>query len=279
LIGFPARGRSPAGCRIKSGMTVGEQRAQRPDPPQPSRKRARAKNLRRGVGKISPEGRTRAVPLAMKWSGDAGSLPLPHRGGAERARPGTRRMLSGIRQAAPCRPRSRPFACPSSGPSARIAPAAVRTDRGTCVWRGFRHGPWRAVSGPSCPPQARPGDTPLARLSAGAEQDPGPVAGFPPARLGTCPAKPVLPAEPRWPPPPEACRATSAHPAPGIPSRLHRNVRDPSGSGSAGDYGMGVEGVEKGWRVIRPIWPASFCLNEPNLRHYQRYDCIYPVFR
>ena len=35
-------------------------------------------------------------------------------------------------------------------------------------------------------------------------------------------------------------------PGPGIPSRLARNVRDPSGSGSAGEYGMGVEGVEKG---------------------------------
>lgn len=31
--------------------------------------------------------------------------------------------------------------CPSSGPSARVAPAAAWTDRGSCFGCGFRHGP------------------------------------------------------------------------------------------------------------------------------------------
>ena len=163
-------------------------------------------------------------------------------------------------------------ACPSSGPSARVAPAAIRTDRGTCVWRGFRHGPWQAASGPPCPPQARPGDTPLARPFGLARNEPGPVAGFPPAPRGLAPRKPVLPAEPRWPPPPEACRATSARPAPGIPSHLHRNVRDPSGSGSAGIMAWG-------WRVwkkkqYRPIYCYDLFAYLEVQPHYNHIECM-----
>ena len=136
-------------------------------------------------------------------------------------------------------------ACPSSGPSARVAPAAIRTDRGSCVWRGFRHGPWRAVSGPPCPPQARPGDTPLARPFGLAWNGPGPVAGFPPARLGTCPAKTGAAS---GTPMASASRSLTRHvsaPGPGhslpLASKRSRSIRQRE----CGDYGMGVEGVEK----------------------------------
>ena len=212
----------------------------------PSRKRARA-NISAGVSLERSVRRAARGQCLWVWVlGGAGALPVPHRGGAERARPGSRRMLSGIRQAAPCRPRSRLFACPSSGPSARVAPAAIRTDRGTCVWRGFRHGPWQAASGPPCPPQARPGQ-PAPRPPCGQTRNGIRPGGWLSTGFLGCLSRetPMPPAEPRWPPPPEASRATSARPAPGIPSRLARNVRDPSGSGSAGNYGMGVEGVEK----------------------------------
>ena len=135
-------------------------------------------------------------------------------------------------------------ACPSSGPSARVAPAAVRTDRGTCVWRGFRHGPWPAVSGPSCPPQARPGDAPLTRLSAGAERTrPGGWLSTGPS--GTCPAKTGAAS---GTPMASASRSLPRHvsaPGPGhslpLASKRSRSIRQRE----CGDYGMGVEGVEK----------------------------------
>jgi hypothetical protein len=117
---------------IKSGMTVGEQRTERPYLRNPAES-APARKSSPGCGRIQSGG-----PHAGSASGvcmvGAGSLPVPHRGGAVRARPGTRRMLSGIRQAAPRISRG------ILGP-ARIAPAAIRTDRGTCFWHGFRHGP------------------------------------------------------------------------------------------------------------------------------------------
>lgn len=171
-------------------------------------------------------------------------------GGADSARPGIRRMLSGIRQAAPCRPRSRLFACPSSGPSARVAPAAVRTDRGTCVWRGFRHGPWRPF--PARHVRHRPGPVtrPSPALSGRRGHDPGPVAGFPPASSGTCRtglAPPRTDAA-SGTPMASASRSPPRHvsaPGPGhsLPpaSKRSRSIRQREWS----EYGMGVEGVGK----------------------------------
>ena len=76
------------------------------------------------------------------------------------------------------------------------------------------------------------------------------------------------PAEPRWPPPPLTRRTTFGHKIRGIPSRLHRNVRDPSGSGSAGEYGMGVEGGEKNGGRRELSIPVRIC----NFTNENRYN-------
>ena len=133
------------GCRFRTKLSGAQRavpRSHRPTPPpaaiasrhrqppsgQPEPARAAPPP---GVGKDSPEGRARAVPQG-KWV----------LGGADSARPGTRRMAS-----PPDRRRPRThvevglLTCPSSGPSTRVAPAAAWTGRGRCFGRVFRHGP------------------------------------------------------------------------------------------------------------------------------------------
>jgi hypothetical protein len=175
-------------------------------------------------------------------------------GGAERARPGTRRMLSGIRQAAACMTRRLAYPpAPLQGPP----PGLLRPRSGQTARDAFGAG---SGTDPGRPLPARH-----------VRHRPGPVTRPSPAFSGWQETTPTrwlafhrLPRDlPLWAGPasnrcrqrnpdglrlPKPRRATSARPAPGIPSRLARNVRDPSGSGSASEYGMGVEGVEKvGW--------------------------------
>ena len=113
-------------------------------------------------------------------------------GGADSARPGTRRMASPSDRRWPCIYTEVGLSTrPSSGPSARVAPAAVRTDHGRCFGREFRHGPcarsWMmrvtqggiARAGTHRARHVRhrpgpPGPSPACTGGSG----PGPVAGF-----------------------------------------------------------------------------------------------------
>ena len=64
------------------------------------------------------------------------------------------------------------FTCPSSGPSARVAPAAAWTGRGSCFGRWFRHGPWRETTR-----HVRHRPAPVSRLPAFRRQEVGPRPG------------------------------------------------------------------------------------------------------
>lgn len=183
-----------------------------------SRKRARAAQPPGCEQARGPEGRARAVP--SDW--------VVGLGGAERARPGIRRAVSS--------PDRRRLAVPGLLPPARIAPAAARTGRGSCVW----HGPARTLlnaqhvrhrPGPVAPPSPA--------CVTGSDRRSGPVAGFARRSLRKPPPASGAVMAIRLP----AHAAPRPHgPSRGIPSRLHRNVRDPSGSGSEAIMAWG-------WRV------------------------------
>ena len=64
------------------------------------------------------------------------------------------------------------FTCPSSGPSARVAPAAAWTGHGSCFGRWFRHGPWRETTR-----HVRHRPAPVSRLPAFRRQEVGPRPG------------------------------------------------------------------------------------------------------
>ncbi len=123
-----------------------------------SRECARAKNPPGCEETRGPEGRMRAVP--RDWQSIC-------RGGAERARPETRRALSS--------PDRRCLAVPGLLRPARIAPAAARTGRGSCVW----HGPARTLLNAQHV-RHRPGPIPPPSPACvtGSDRRSGPVAGF-----------------------------------------------------------------------------------------------------
>ncbi len=141
-------------------------------------------------------------------------------GGAARARPEFRRMMSASDRRCLAAHGAGLSTRPSSGLSARIAPAAIRTDRGC----GFRNsGTDPDAHHASCPPQARTGLAVRTQPFGWREINPGPVAGFARVSKETRP-----PAEPRWPPPPCAtCRTLRQIPK-GLPpawSKRSRTIR------------------------------------------------------
>ena len=173
-------------------------------------------------------------------------------GGAERARPGTRRMLSGIRQAAACMTRRLAYPpAPLQGPppgllrprSGQTARDAFGAGSGTDPGRPFPARHVRHRSGPVTRPSPA--------FSGGRGTTPARWLAFHRPPRGLTRLGPMPPAEPPWPPPPETSRATSARPAPDIPSRLHRNVRDPSGSGSGASMAWRWR-VWKRWGILQP---------------------------
>gem|GEM_PF-1952338 len=158
----------------------------------------------------SPEGRARAVPseqVVFGWRNARAARNSPD--GVP------------IRQAAASHAHGAGLStCPSSGPSARVAPAAAWTGRGRCFGRGFRHGPCCAVQHV----RHRPGPVSRPRpLEAGLERTrPGGWL----ARLAEASAPP---AEPRWPSPPRSTRPTLGRVAPGhslpLASKRSRSIR------------------------------------------------------
>jgi hypothetical protein len=159
-----------------------------------------------GVGKDSPEGRARAVPQVRGfwWCMYVIVQMKPferdmHLGGADSARPGTRRMVS-----PPDRRRPRMhvevglLTRPSSGPSTRVAPAAAWTGRGRCFGRVFRHGPWREKMR-----HVRHRPAPVIHPARQAGKRPRPGGWL----CTTLPKERRPPAEPRWPSPPPARNA------------------------------------------------------------------------
>ena len=104
---------------------------------------------------------------------------------------------------------------------------------------------------------------PLDRLAADWEQIPARWLAL------HAPQAPVLPAEPRWPPPLRPARATFAHPPRSIPSRLARNVRDPSGSGSAASMAWGSR---VGKRLVGGGKHRIFVIFRPE-RGMKKQDC------
>ncbi len=177
-------------------------------------------------------------------------------GGAVRARPEIRRMLSGIRQTAACMTRSRLIHlplfralrpdCSGRDPDrprdmllARV-PARTLIACSGCMYVVVQMKTFERDMQSRNHVRHRPGpaQTPLTRLSAGVEQKSRPGGWLCTIRV----AADRPPAEPRWPPPLRPARATFARPARSIPSHLHRNVRDPSGSGSGASMAWG-------WRV------------------------------
>ena len=165
------------------------------------------------------------------------------RGGADSARPETRRMVS-----PPDRRRPRMHVevglstRPSSGPSTRVAPAAAWTGRGRCFGRVFRHGPCLAYAKhvrhrPA--PVSRPN-----RLTRASGKGPGPVAGFA-RRSRKSAARQRNRVGHRLPLPDTLTfawqiRGYSLPPA----SKRSRSIRQRERTES----GMGMEGVEKmGW--------------------------------
>ena len=202
------------------------------------------------MGRRSPEGRTQAVPSERSVMG-----------GAVSARPETRRMLSGIRQAAACMTRGLAYPpAPLQGPSPGLLRLRPGQAAGDAVGAGSGTDPDRWAMPPALPPKPRVrwntssqimSATGPARWFRPHPHDrwlgtqPGPVAGF--ARRS---GEHRPPAEPRWLPPPRPVRPTSGRPVRGIPSRLARNVRDPSGSGSK-------PSMTWAWRM--GIKPGRFC--------------------
>ena len=138
-------------------------------------------------------------------------------GGAARARPESRRMMSASDRRCLAAHGAGYLTCPSSGPSARVATAAAWTDRG-CGFRGSGTDPARCVdafrSAPGftgamkCIQQIMSATGPFrsaapARLSAAVERVPGPVAGFARRlRKSFFRRTAARQRRPRWPPPP-----------------------------------------------------------------------------
>jgi hypothetical protein len=154
-------------------------------------------------------------------------------GGAARARPEYRRMISASDRRRLAAHGAGLSTCPSSGPSARIAPAAIWTNRG-CGFRGSGtdpdapHWPVMSATGPfrcAAPPAFRQvwSAFPARWLALHGQ--------FWPPASGT----PMASASLRDPP-----HVTTDPERPS--SRLVRYVRDPSGSGS-------TESVARGWKV------------------------------
>ena len=142
-------------------------------------------------------------------------------GGAARARPESRRIMSASDRRCLAAHGAGYLTCPSSGLSARVATAAAWTDRG-CGLRGSGTDPDRRIdasrsapgftgamnaSSKSCPPQARTG-LPPRPPSGSCGANPGPVAGFAQrSRENTARQR-----RPRWPPPPlMSCRTLRQH--------------------------------------------------------------------
>jgi len=186
-------------------------------------------------------------------------LPMPgvsrhgHGGGADSARPGTRRMASPSDRRWPRTHAEVGLSTrPSSGPSARVAPAAVRTDHGRCFGREFRHGPcarsWMMrvtqggiargnASSTACPPQARTaGPSPACTGGSG----PGPVAGFA-RRLRAPPASGTALAIAS----PIAASYVETRPSGAFPPAWPETLARPSGSGSGDKSGTGAKCGDK----------------------------------
>ncbi len=184
------------------------------------------------------------------------SEPGMHRGGAVRARPETRRMLSGIRQAAPCRPRSRLIHlplfralrpdCSGRGPdrprNLRLAGVPARTlaaRRCLCV-SPRNHGGDGTYPANHVRHRPVPAPAPRSRLAADAARHSGPVAGFARPVKNRPPASGTLMASASPACPPSVWTATPEHFLP-PGSKRSRSIRQRE----RGDYGMGVEGVDE----------------------------------
>jgi hypothetical protein len=182
-----------------------------------------------------PETRPRDEAAGVCLDGKSGG---PHAGSASglgsmlgwRCTRAARNSPGGVltRQAAPCSSKA-VTPCPDCSGLGPDRPRKLRLARsGT-----------DAVECSTCPPQARPGPAALARMCHGVR---------PALRPGgwLCTAVPEETAARQRSrdgnPPPRSRRATSARRLRGIPSRLHRNVRDPSGSWSEAIMAWG-------WRV------------------------------
>ena len=154
----------------------------------------------------------------------------------DRRWPASRKGCYRPARVAPARDRNRPREMLLA-----LAPARTLTDRPAALCVGTLCRP--------CPPQARSGLIPQRPHLRGLQREsrPGGWRGHlavPPWLWGE-PRNRTPPAEPRWLPPPPARRRTLGPWTGGIPFRLARNVRDPSGSGSTGIMAWGCEGVEK----------------------------------
>ena len=178
-------------------------------------------------------------------------------GGAVRARPGTRRVLSGIRQAVSCMTRGLAYPpAPLQGPSPGLPRPRSGQTTGDAHDADSGTDPDLSDASRSAPKTTGAMEHIQQIMSAT-----GPVRCFAPrppcGRQGTrsrpggwlctpLPKEDRPPAEPRWSPPPLTRCPTLGHHLRGIHSRVHRNVRDPSGSGSAASMTWGW----KGWKRL-----------------------------